>query len=88
MARITDRTDWFEVWFDDKTSMINTMLSNIYADLEAGYRWDSSSIKKQKFDLMMYQEEFDRRLDEFKYMEDKDVNRWCYYDLKKRGAIE
>ena len=88
MAKITERDDWFEIWFADKKAMIETMVHNMAADLENGYDYFGNSIRTQREDIEPYQMEFDQRMDEFKYMDDKQVNRWCFYDMKKRGVIE
>jgi len=32
MARLTDRNDWFDLWYEDKQSMIATMARNMAAD--------------------------------------------------------
>lgn len=87
-ARVTDRNDWFDIWFEDKKAMVNTMARNMAADLTAGYDYFGKSIQSQKAMIESYQEQFDKEMDTFKYMEDKEVNRWCYYDMKKRGVIE
>lgn len=86
--RVSDRNDWFELWFADKKSMIDIMLRNMQSDLNAGYDYFGNSIRKQMKEIDEYKAEFDRQMDEFKTMEDAAVNRWCYYDMKKRGAIE
>ena len=80
-------TKWFEIWFDDKQAMIETMARNIQSDLDAGYNYYGRSITLQRFDLSEYKAKFELQIDEFKKMTDSEVNRWCYYDLKKRGAI-
>lgn len=87
MAKINERDDWFEIWFEDKETMLNTMVKNMRADLDAGYNYFGNSIQKQVREIDEYKLNFDAQVDEFKYMEDKAVQRWCYYDLKKRGAI-
>ena len=87
MTRITDREDWFEVWFEDRESILNTMVRNMAADLNAGYDYFGQSITQQKRMIAGYKEETDSTLDMFKGMTEKEVNRWCYYELKKRGAI-
>ena len=87
MVRVTDRNDWFEIWEMDKESMIGCMIRNMTADLEAGYNYFSDSIRSQREAIETYKAEFDRQMDEFKLMDEKQVNRWCFYDLKKRGAI-
>ena len=87
-VRISDRDDWFDIWFEDKQAMIETMTRNMAADLGAGYDFFGNSIQRQMRDIQDYKSKFDAQMEEFKFMEDKAVNRWCFYDLKKRGAIE
>lgn len=78
---------WFDIWFNDKQSMIETMRRNMQADLEAGYNPNGYAIYKQIVEIAEYEHGFDVQMDLFKNMEDGEVNRWCYYDLKKRGVI-
>ena len=87
MARVTDRNDWFDIWFTDKQGMIDCMIRNMAADLEAGYDYFGNSIRSQREAIETYKAEFDRQVDEFKMMDEKQVNRWCFYDMKKRGVI-
>lgn len=87
MARVTDRNDWFDIWFADKQGMIDCMIRNMAADLEAGYDYFGNSIRSQREAIETYKAEFDRQVDEFKMMDEKQVNRWCFYDMKKRGVI-
>ena len=60
MSRVSDRNDWFEIWFQDKKDMISIMSHNMAAKAD-----------------------FDNTVDMFKTMEEKQVNNWCFYDLKK-----
>jgi len=78
---------WFEMWFNDKQSLLETMIKNMQADLDAGYNYFGNSIKGQRKAIDEYKAEFDSQVDAFKAMEEKQVERWCYYDMKKRGAI-
>lgn len=78
---------WFDIWFEDKCSIIDTMFRNMFADLDAGYDPQGHCIRKQVVDIEEYRMNFDRQVDRFKTMEDKAVDRWCYYDMKKRGVI-
>ena len=87
MARITDRNDWFDVWFEDRESILNTMVRNMTSDLNAGYNYFGQSITKQKQESAEYKAQTDKTLDMFKDMDEKAVNRWCFYELKKHGAI-
>lgn len=87
MARITERNDWFGIWYDDKCAMIETMTRNMQADLEAGYNPAGHSIRKQTVEIEEYEMRFDREMELLKYMDWGKVQHWCYMDLKKRGVI-
>ena len=87
MARLTDRNDWFDVWFEDRESILSTMVRNMTSDLNAGYDYFGQSITKQKQEIAEYKAQTDKTLDMFKDMDEKAVNRWCFYELKKHGAI-
>lgn len=79
--------DWFQIWMDDKESIISTMVKNMSADLNAGYNYFGECIKRQRREIEKYKEEFDRQIMSFADMDDGKRNRWCYYDLLRRGAI-
>lgn len=88
-ARITDnKGNWFNIWFEDKKWIISIMHKNMTDDIAAGYDPAGHAIRKQLVDIEEYTRKMNRELDMFKTMEDNAVDRWCYYDLKKRGAIE
>lgn len=82
------RDDWFEMWHADKRSMLDTMVKNMQADLNAGYDYFGQSIQNQRMAIDTYKRLFDQQLDMFTDMDEKQVNRWCYYDMVKRGVIE
>ena len=86
-CRISDRDDWFSVWQDDKESILQTMINNMTSDLNAGYDYFGKSIVEQHKTIEKYKSDIDTTYDLFKSMDEKEVNRWCFYDLKKRGAI-
>lgn len=88
MARLNERNDWFDLWFEDKQAMMGTMMRNMAADLAAGYNYFDASIAKQRGEIERYKAQFDEEMEAFKGMDEPAVNRWCFYDLKKRGAIE
>ena len=81
------KTNWFEMWFEDKQGIISTMIRNLSADIDAGYNPNGNSIRTQIADLEAYQKAVDEQIDAFKEMEETKVQRWCYYDMKKRGVI-
>lgn len=79
--------DWFQIWMDDKESIISTMVKNMSADLNAGYNYFGECIKRQRREIEKYKADFDRQIMSFADMDDGKRNRWCYYDLLRRGAI-
>ena len=82
-----DETYWFDMWFADKQSIINTMISNMQADLDAGYDYFGNSINKQKKDIDNYKKKFDEEVEMLKSKSPKETEHWCKLDMKKRGAI-
>lgn len=87
MLRYDRNTDWLQIWDDDKKWIMDIMQCNIIADLEAGYNPDGRAIQQQREDLQAYIKEYHAAMDQFVYMSDEETNKWCFYDLKKRGAI-
>ena len=83
----TTAENWFDVWYDDKESMLATMVRNMTADLAAGYNYFGESIRRQREQIDAYKADFDRQLMEFADMDNAKRNRWCYYDMLRRGAI-
>ena len=79
---------WFQLWKQDKESILATMHKNLAADLDAGYNYSGDSIQSQLNQIEAYQKEFENQLMDLAQKEDGVASRWCYYDLKKRGAIE
>ena len=78
---------WFEIWFDDKQSIVEIMVRNMQSDLDAGYDPNGKSIQEQIKMIADYKQEIDERLEKFSEMEEAKINRWCYLDLRRRGAI-
>lgn len=89
MTRYTDwKNEWFEMWLEDKNSILNCMKSNMEADLNAGYSRYCKSIIDQNEMIDSYSKSIDEALENFKSMTEAEVDHWCYYDLKKHGAID
>ena len=57
------------------------------SDLACGYDYFGNSITKQRQMIEDYKKEYEDAMDLFKTIEYNQVNRWCYFDLKKRGVI-
>ncbi len=85
--RITDRNDWFELWTEDKQSMMDCMIRNMHSDLDAGYDYWGISMIQQRAEIEKFKIDWDMDMEMFKGMDEKTVNRWCFYDMKKRGVI-
>lgn len=83
----TERTDWFEIWCEDKQNILNTMARNMAADLEAGYDFFGNSIQRQIKEMEAYRDAFNAEMDKIAEMEPSRVNHYCYVKLKKAGAI-
>ena len=86
MARNFD--GYFDLWLADVDSIIETMYKNMEADREAGYHFNGASLTRQRQEIAERQADRANKLELFKTMTERDVNRWCFYDLVKRGAIE
>lgn len=78
---------WFNIWYQDKQSIVATMEKNIAADIDAGYNPFGNSIRKQRAELNEYIEKFDEEVQKLRDMGYKQAEHWCYIDLKRRGAI-
>ena len=87
MTRFTNSVDWLEMYVADRESMLDTMIRNMQADLNAGYNYFGKSIVSQRGQIDRFKEKFDTVLDMFKSMSDDAVQHWCFYELKKLGAI-
>lgn len=78
---------WFNIWLDDKKSVLDTMVKNLMADLDAGYDYFSYSVSQQRRLIDSYKEDFDRELRNLSDMDCSKAERWCYVDLRRRGTI-
>ena len=78
---------WFLIWYADKESILSTMVRNMTADLECGYDYFGNCITRQREEIAAYKEKFDAEVMSFAEKSDAERNKWCYYDLLRRGAI-
>lgn len=86
-VRITDKSDWFSLWLEDKQSILDTMIRNLQADLSAGYYYNGNSATLQRENIKAYQAQMNEEMKSFRTMTDSQVNHWCFYDMKRRGVI-
>ena len=78
---------WFNIWLEDKKSIIDTRVKNLTADLDAGYDYFGYNISQQKRLIDSYKEDFDKELKNLSEMDYSKAEHWCYVDLRRRGAI-
>lgn len=83
-----EKTDWCELWFQDKQSVLETMVKNLAADLSAGYSYFGSSVTKQRKEIEAYKAKFNEEIDKVSSMDEGKASRWCRWDMKRRGVIE
>ena len=88
MAKTKYTDDWFEMWHLDKEVILNTMIRNMTADLQCGYDYFGKSITEQREAIEVYKEKFDAEVMSFAEKTDEQRNKWCYYDMLRRGVIE
>ena len=79
--------DWFPLWHEDKQSILETMVRNLQADLNAGYDYLGSPATSQRQNIEAYKAQMDEEMKAFRTMTDSQVSHWCFYDMKRRGAI-
>lgn len=87
-SRIADyRGEWFNMWLSDRECVLDTMIRNMVDDLNCGYDYYGGCIINQRIEIDNYKMETDAALESFKGMTEQQVDRWCFYDLIRRGAI-
>lgn len=88
MLRYDRKIDFFAMWIIDKKAIVATMYRNLQADIDAGYNPIGNCIKRQREEISAYEKDIDNSLELFKSMPETDINKWCFYDMVKRGIIE
>ena len=81
------KIDWFELWREDRQSMLDTMIRNMRSDLENGYNYFGKSITEQREAIARFKAEYDADMDMLGDMDANKVQHWCYVRLLKLGAI-
>ena len=80
--------NYVDIWNEDKRGVIATMYRNLYADLSCGYDPTGAAITRQRAEIDQYIKAYNAQLDNFVNMSDEQTNKFCYYDMIKRGVIE
>lgn len=81
------KIDWFELWREDRQSMLDTMIRNMRSDLENGYDYFGKSITEQREAIARFKAEYDADMDKLGDMDANKIQHWCYVRLLKLGAI-
>ena len=81
------KIDWFEIWKEDRESMLNTMVRNMASDLENGYSYYGNSMIRQRAEIDRFKADYDADMDKLAEMEPNKVQHWCHMRLIKLGAI-
>lgn len=84
----TDKIDFVALWIDDKQSIIETMLKNMNADINAGYDPHGANIEKQRAAIREYVAAYNAELMKIADKTPQAAARFCKFDLIRRGAIE
>lgn len=79
---------WQSMWIDDKQSMIAIMYGNLHSDLDAGYNPLGDAVKRQLDDIRDYVARYEQELMKLADMDNVHAERWCKFDLIRRGATE
>lgn len=88
MSLYDKSVNWFEIWVADWQSMTETIRRNMTADLNAGYDPNGATILKYRNEIIVRGMKFAYYMHDFSMMDsDEKINRFCYFDLKARGAI-
>lgn len=89
MSMYKDHKDeWFRIWEEDQESLLSTMIRNMSADIDAGYSPFGITIKDQERKIKKFENNYKDQIMKFAAMQENEVDRWCFYNLKSRGAIE
>lgn len=88
------KIDYFELWQDDKNSMLACMYSNLAADLGAGYNPRGAAVTRQRETINRYYYQYMAEYERLREMAAdytdgaRRVAQWCRRDLLRRGVIE
>ena len=83
-------SEWIEMWKGDIRSMLATMLLNIVSDLLNGHYEPDGSVMSDIVDALSYANKYRHNKAHIEHLQRKsetDAAKWCFKDLKKRGAI-
>lgn len=78
---------YFDIWYADKSSMLDTMVKNMTSDLDAGYNYFGDCIQRQIKSIEEYKKSFDNDMKWLGVMDEKQSEHWCKFDLLRRGVI-
>ena len=83
-----DYESWFECWYSDSKNILAIMYSNMNSDIKAGYDVMGNTIKKELQEIEEYRAYINNTLDKFVSMDEKQIEKYCYFECLKKGCIE
>ena len=88
-AKFSDRSggEWFDLWRSGKDTILRTMVSNLHADLEAGYQPTGDSVGRQLATIADYRNNTNVQIMRLLNMTPEARDRWCFDDMLKHGTI-
>lgn len=54
MTKVKWTDEWFEIWYQDKQSILDAMIRNMTADLKCGYDYFGNCITRQREEIAAY----------------------------------
>ena len=80
--------EYIAMWIEDYESLIETAVRNMQSDLDAGYNPNGRSIAWDRECIEELKNRRDAGIEKIVQFEsDSKADRWCYLDMKRRGAI-
>ena len=78
---------FYQLWLDDRQSILATMARNLSDDLFAGYDYNGASCCRQRAEMADYAAETAAKIAHLKTLDEKRRETVCRNWLKKSGAI-
>lgn len=82
------KVDYFEMWREDRQTILCIMFRNMNADLCAGYNPFGPSITRQMRQIDEFRKQYDDNMKALREKTEEQANRWCYVELLRTGVIE
>ena len=81
------KINYFELLIEDRNMILNAMIANKDADIQAGYNPYGANIAKQLVNISDFKYSMQKEIEKIGMMDPKKANWYCYTTLVKNGAI-